>query len=97
MSRFKDRVRRWLGLGRRSPARLSAAGAAQIARALESTEEVEFDCEQVYQLVDQFAEAVRRGENGAPWMPLIRAHLEKCSDCRKELEALLAVLQAAWV
>ena len=96
MTGLFDRLRHWLGLGRRSPVRLSAAGAAQIARALESTEEVEFDCDQVYQLVDQFAEAVRQGQNGAPWMPLIRAHLEKCSDCRPEFEALLAVLQATW-
>jgi hypothetical protein len=96
MTGLFDRVRHWLGLGRRTPSRLSPAGAAQIGRELESTQEIEFDCEQVYQLLDQFAEAVRHGQNGAPWVPLIRAHLEKCSDCRKEFEALLKVLHATW-
>jgi len=96
MTGLLDRLRHWLGLGRRTPSRLSPAGAARIGRELESTQEIEFDCEQVYQLLDQFAEAVRHGQNGAPWVPLIRAHLDKCSDCRKEFEALLAVLQATW-
>jgi hypothetical protein len=91
-----DRLRHWLGLGRRTPSRLSPAGAAWLGRELEATQEIEFDCEQVYQLLDQFSEAVRQGQSGAPWMPLIRAHLEKCLDCRKEFEALLAVLQATW-
>lgn len=67
-----------------------------LARELEATQEVEFDCERVHQLLDQFAEAVYRGENGASWVPLIRAHLERCTDCRQEFEALLRVLQASW-
>lgn len=96
MTGFIERLRHWLGLGRRSLSRLSPAGAAQIGRELESTRETEFDCKQVYQLLDQFAEAVRRGENGAPWMTLIRSHLERCSDCRQEFEALLRVLQSTW-
>jgi hypothetical protein len=96
MTGLFDRLRHWLGLARRTPYRLSPAGAAQIGRELESTQEIEFDCEQVYQLIDRFAEAVRQGQNGASWMPLIRAHLEKCPDCRTEFEALLAVLQATW-
>jgi len=96
MSGFIERLRHWLGLGRRFPSRLSPMAAVQIGRELESTREAEFDCEQVYQLMDQVAEAVRQGQNGASWMPLIQAHLEKCSDCRKEFEALLAVLQATW-
>ena len=94
---FIERLRHRLGLGRRSLSRLSVGHAAILGRELESTQEIEFDCEQVYQLLDQFAEAVRRGENGAPWMPRIRAHLERCSDCGQEFEALLAVLQATWV
>ncbi len=96
MTGFTERLRHWLGLGPRSPSRLSLAGAARLGRELGSTQETEFDCEQVYKLLDQFADAVQRGENGAPWMPLIRAHLERCSDCRQEFEALLKVLQATW-
>ena len=96
MTGFMERLWRRLGLGRRSHFRLSPAAAVQIGREIESTQETEFDCEQVYRLLDQLAEAVQRGENGSPWMPLIRAHLEKCSDCRQEFEALLRVLQLTW-
>lgn len=93
MTGFIVRLRHWLGFSRGFPSRLSPAAAVQIGHELESTRETEFDCEQVYQLLDQLAEAMQRGENGAHWMPLIRAHLERCSDCRKEFEALLKVLQ----
>ena len=96
MTGFITRLRHWLGLGRGFPSRLSPAAAVQIGRELESTREVELDCEQVYQLLDQLAEALQRGENGAPWMPMIQAHLGRCSDCRKEFEALLRVLQLNW-
>jgi len=93
---IRERLRRWLGLGSRPTARISPGAAAVLVRELESTQEVEFDCEQVHQLLDQFAEAVQRGEDGAAWMPLIRAHLERCTDCRQEFEALLRALQASW-
>jgi len=95
MNGLIERIRHWLGLRPSFASRLSPVAAVQIGRELESTRETEFDCEQVYQLLDQLAEAMQRGENGAPWMPLIRAHLERCSDCRKEFEALLRVLQLA--
>jgi hypothetical protein len=91
---IRERLRRWLG---RSPGhRLTAEAALTLARELESTQEVEFDCDQVHRLMDQFAEAVQRGQDGAPWVSLIRAHLEKCGDCRQEFEALLRVLQSSW-
>ena len=91
-----ERLRQRLGLGRRTHFRLFPAAAVQIGREIESTQESELDCEQVFRLVDQLAEAVQRGEDGAPWMPLIRALLENCSDCRQEFEALLRVLQLTW-
>ena len=97
MTTIRERLRRWFGPGSRPAAsRLSPEAAAVLARELVATQEVEFDCDQVHQLLDQFAEAVQRGENGAAWMPLIRAHLERCTDCRQEFEALLRVLQASW-
>jgi hypothetical protein len=66
-----------------------------LARDLESTEAVELDCGEVFRLMDQFAEAVRRGEDVADWLPLVRAHLDRCADCRQEFEALMRVLEGA--
>lgn len=58
-----------------------------------STPEEEIGCDEVFQLLDQYAEIVARGEDPAPLLPLVRRHLESCGDCREELEALLRVLQ----
>lgn len=94
MTTIRERFRRWFA-GRPTPStRLSPHAASLLARQLEATEELEFDCDQVHQLMDQFAEAVQRGEKAADWVPLIRDHLDKCTDCLQEFEALLRVLQA---
>jgi hypothetical protein len=57
------------------------------------TDENEIACDQVYAVLDQFVEAVHRGENVLTFMPLVRQHLEMCPDCREEYETLLKMLQ----
>lgn len=66
-----------------------------IAAQLDSTQPEEFDCNETYRLMDQFAEAVWRGEEREPWIPLIRAHLARCQDCRAEFEALMEILETS--
>lgn len=61
--------------------------------AIDNTHEVEYDCEQVYQLLDQYAEMIERGENAAGLMPLVQHHLEMCRDCYEEYEALIRILE----
>ena len=63
--------------------------------AVENTQEIEYDCEQVYKLIDQYAEMVERGENAAALMPLVKHHLDMCIACREEYEALMRVLEAS--
>jgi hypothetical protein len=53
----------------------------------------EVSCDEVFVVLDQFAEAVHRGENVLLFMPLIKRHLDLCPACREEYEALLGVLQ----
>ena len=53
----------------------------------------DISCDEVFIVLDQFVEAVHRGENVLLFMPLIRQHLEVCPACREEYEALLAMLQ----
>lgn len=62
---------------------------------LEQTREEEYSCDEVYQLLDQYAEAVQRGENPAHLMPLVKYHLDLCADCREEYEALLRILEVS--
>lgn len=63
--------------------------------AVGNTQEIEYDCEQVYQLIDQYAEMVERGEDAAALMPLVKHHLDICIACREEYEALMRILKAS--
>lgn len=64
-----------------------------ILRAVAMTEEKEFSCDEVYALVDQFAEMVKRGEDASHLMPLVQKHLDMCPDCREEYETLLQMME----
>jgi len=90
-----DRLRFWLSGAGRRPFVLSPSAVPILGHEIASTQEVEYDCSDVYRLLDQFAEAVLQGDNIGPWMPLIRAHLERCPDCRAEFEALMRALQTS--
>lgn len=58
-------------------------------------ENCDVDCEQVFSALDQYAEIEIRKEDAARLMPLVHNHLETCSDCCDEYEALLDVLAKA--
>jgi hypothetical protein len=58
------------------------------------TQPDECTCEETYALIDQFTEALERGEDVSNLMPLVKSHLEICADCKEEFEALLRVVQA---
>ena len=70
----------------------SQALAQRVLGMLANTQEVELTCDEVFALLDQFAEMSARGEDVASAMPLVHAHLDRCGDCREEYEALLNVL-----
>jgi len=60
-----------------------------------TTEAHEISCDDVFAVLDEFVEAVRRGENVLLLMPLVRQHLDMCPDCREEYETLLRMFQPA--
>jgi hypothetical protein len=62
-------------------------------KSLTTDEPKAVSCEEVFEVLDQFAEAVQRGENVLIFMPLVRQHLEVCPACREEYETLLKMLQ----
>ena len=67
----------------------------KLIQMIENTQEIEFSCDDVYQILDQYTEMVYRGENAEKLMPLVEHHIEICPDCREEFEALLRILQAS--
>jgi hypothetical protein len=85
--------------GRSEPsARVQTESRSDLARRLvaiiERTQPDECTCEETYALIDEFTEALGRGEDVSSLMPLVERHLEICADCREEFEALLRVIQA---
>jgi len=56
------------------------------------TEDEELSCDEVFELLDQYAELNIEGQEAAGLLPLVKEHLERCKDCREEYEALLRVI-----
>lgn len=65
-----------------------------MVRGVARTQEIEYSCDDVYQLLDEFTEAIAQGKDVAKLMPLVQQHLEMCPDCREEFEALLRAVRA---
>ena len=62
---------------------------------LENTHEEELSCDEVFALIDEYAEASQRGEAVHSLKPLLRHHLDMCRECDEEYEALLEVLEGS--
>lgn len=92
--KIKSLVKR-LGSSKEENAMQMPADVQKLIQMVENTQEVEFSCEDVYNILDQYTELVYRGENSAELMPLVEHHIEICPDCREEFEALLRILEAA--
>ena len=59
---------------------------------LQKTQEEELTCDDIFALLDQFAEMAARSENVARLMPMVQQHLDMCPDCLEEYQALLNIL-----
>jgi predicted anti-sigma-YlaC factor YlaD len=60
---------------------------------IKNTKENELSCDDVLELIDQFAELAIEGKNVSEIMPQIQQHLDMCPDCREEYESLLEILK----
>ena len=65
----------------------------ELLRMVSMTDEQELSCDEVYALLDLFAEKVKLGEDAGGLMPMVQKHLGMCPDCREEYEALLKMLE----
>lgn len=62
---------------------------------LSNTQEVEMTCDEVFAVLDQFAEMAARGEDVSRLMPLVKHHLELCPDCQEEYRVLESIVLSA--
>ncbi|HEX9384874.1 MAG TPA: hypothetical protein VF918_01030 [Anaerolineales bacterium] len=62
-------------------------------RVLESVREEEVPCDEIYAKIDEYVEREVDKKDAAQLMPLVREHLDLCSECCEEYEALLDVLE----
>lgn len=79
---------------RPEPPQLSAQLLKRMVRDIVTTSADEIGCDDCFEQLDRFAEMVLAGQDAAAAMPLVQEHLERCTDCRQEFEALLAALRA---
>jgi len=68
-------------------------GMKNVLEMIAHTQNRELLCDEVYALIDQFAEMKMRGEDPTHLIPLVQQHLDMCPDCREEYEALLEALR----
>jgi len=62
---------------------------------LEDTQETELTCDDVFAVLDYFAELAARGENVSNLLPLVERHLFMCADCQEEYDALKRMMESA--
>jgi hypothetical protein len=62
-------------------------------RVLEKIRMEDVTCDEVYEQLDEFVEKEVDGKDASRLMPLLREHLDICSDCLDEYEALLDVIE----
>ena len=73
---------------------ISPSQAVLMLQMIQKTQEVEFSCDDVHKLLDQYTEMALRGDDATALLPLVHQHLELCPDCMEEYEALTRILQA---
>ena len=62
-------------------------------RVLESVPQEEANCDEVYARIDEYVDRELDRKDAAKLMPLVREHLDSCSECCEEYEALLDILK----
>lgn len=60
---------------------------------IKHTQDKEMDCDEVFSIIDVYAEAVAAGQDTPDLLPLVKQHMEICPDCLEEYEALMQVLE----
>lgn len=67
---------------------------ARFLKVLEQVRKEDLSCSDLYARLDEFVETeIKEGTDAEQLSPLIHEHLDMCTDCCDEYEALLSVLE----
>ena len=72
---------------------MSSDQAKEMLRMIVNTQDEELSCDEVFELLDVYAERAAHAEDVAGTFPLIKHHLDMCPDCREEFEALMRIIE----
>jgi hypothetical protein len=75
------------------PEPLSNEAVLGFLRVLENVDKEEITCSELFVKLDEYVETEVHGQDPAKVMPLMREHLDVCSECCEEYEALLHVVE----
>lgn len=73
-------------------ARIQTETLIELLRRALRTRSDEIGCETCYEKLDQFVEMELKGKDASQALPLIKRHMELCSGCSEEYQALIAAL-----
>lgn len=65
----------------------------EILHGILSTQPNEISCDECFDELDRFAEMLLSGKSATEAMTLVQDHLNRCTDCHEEFEALLSALR----
>ena len=80
---------------KQAPKDLSGKTVQKILRLLSQTTQAELSCDDVHELLDEYADYTMNREDAARLLPFVQQHLAMCPDCLEEYESLLKCLQGS--
>jgi len=66
-----------------------------IVKAVLSVPTDEITCGECYDVIDQYVDMLRAGQDPATVLPKVKEHLGQCQCCDMEFRALISILEAA--
>ncbi|SRR5258708_35436918 len=88
-----NRFLAWVRNGFRAETPLPDEVTSGFIRTLEQVRKEDIPCDEMYARLDQYVETEMKGMDMGRLMPLLQEHLEICTDCGEEYEALLSIIE----
>ncbi len=76
-------------------AALDEKGVERLMRLLCETRDDELSCEDVFNCLDEYVDCLEAHQEMGGKKPLVEHHLNLCTDCRDQLDALVHALEKA--